>query len=181
VAIRAVMQMHDTTSAGPRSVRIYAVGVALAGYLLAAFLADDWWPFGPAAAATLSRIPDADAVVSVLLLVPGFLYTRLPLAERHTVAGRLRALPRLVAGVCIGVVALVALAIAAGLPGLLIQIAFATMIVVSLGAAGVLQYRRRSLGETGELVRMGAPRWLSAGHVDRVAADARFYSLGGDR
>ncbi|GAA1880306.1 hypothetical protein GCM10009836_72000 [Pseudonocardia ailaonensis] len=182
VQVMASMQMRDTTSAGPRSVRSYALAVAAAGYLLAAFLADSVWPFGPGSTAALSRIQDADAVVSVLLLVPGFLYTRLPIAHRHTVAGHLRTLPRLVAAGCIGIVAVVALAIAAGLPGVLIQIAFVAMIVLPLAGAGLLLYRRSPLPETGELVRIGAPRWLHAGAVDRSPADARFYTpLGGER
>jgi len=182
VQVVAAMQMRDTTSAGPRSVRTYALAVAAAGYVLAAFLADSVWPFGPSSTAALTRIADADAVVSVLLLVPGFLYTRLPLASRNTVAGHLRALPRVVAGGCIGIVAVVALAIAAGLPGVLIQIAFVAMIVLPLAGAGLLLYRRRPLPETGELVRIGAPRWLHPGAVERATADARFYTpLGGER
>lgn len=177
VEVRAALQLRDTSAAGPRAVRTYALAVAASGYVLAAFLADSFWPFGPEATGTLSRVADADAVVAVLLLVPGFLYTRLPLAQRHTVAGHLRALPRIVAGGCIGIVAVVALAIAAALPGLLVQVGFGAMIVVPLLGAALLEYRRRQLPATGELVRMGAPRWVHAGAVERVPADTVFTSV----
>jgi hypothetical protein len=176
VGVVAAMQLRDTSSSGPRAVRTYALAVAVAGYVLAAFLADSFWPFGSAATAPLSRIPDADAVVAVLLLVPGFLYTRLPLAGPHTVAGHLRALPRMVAHCCIGIVAMVALAIAAALPGVLVQVGFAVLIVVPLLGAAVLEYRRRELPETGELVRLGAPRWVHAGRVERARPHTSFTS-----
>lgn len=182
ITIRSGMLLQDTSTAGPDSVRLYALIVAAAGYLVAAFLADRPWPFGPDASAALSTVPQADAVIAVLLLVPGFLYTRLALPERDSVAGHLRALPRLVANSCIGVVAVVAAAVAAGLPGWLVQVAFAAMILVPLLGAAALLHRRRALGDAAELVRLGAPRWLSPAQVGRVEVDARFFSpLGGER
>lgn len=130
VQIRAGMLLRDTTAAGPRSVCLYALLVAIVGYVLAAFLARLGWPFGPEARPALGAVADADAVIAVLLLVPGFLYTRLALSDRHSIAGHLRALPRAVANICIGVVAAVGGVVAAGLPGGWVQSAFATMVVV---------------------------------------------------
>jgi hypothetical protein len=182
IEVRAGMLLQDITTAGPRSVCLYALLIAVAGYLLAAFLAGSSWPFGAAAATSLATVAAADAVVAILLLVPGFLYTRLTLPDRHTVAGHLRAMPRIVANACTGSAALVAAALAAGLPGPLVQIAFGIMIVVPLLGAAMLLRRRRTLGDGGELVRLGAPRWLSAERVQRVEADVRFFSpLGGAR
>jgi hypothetical protein len=121
-------------------------------------------------------------VIAVLLLVPGFLYTRLTLPDPHSVAGHLRALPRLVANGCIAIVALVAAVVAAGLPGPLVQLAFAAMILGPVLGALLLRYRRRMLDDTGELVRLGAPRWLSPQRVQRPEPDVRFFSpLGGSR
>lgn len=182
IEVRAGMLLQDTTTSGPRSACLYALLVAAVGCLLVAFLADRPWPFTPEGAQALSTIPNADAVIAVLLLVPGFLYTRLSLPDRDTVAGHLRTLPRLVANTCIGLVALVAAAIGAGMPGVLVQVVFAAMIVVPTLGAAVLLYRRRSLDDTAELVRLGAPRWISPATVTRVDVDARFYSpLGGER
>ena len=182
VQIRAGMILRDTTAAGPRRVCQYAVLVAVVGFLFAAFLAGDPWPFGADSRVRLGAIKDADAVIGVLLLVPGFLYTRLGLADRHSISGRLRALPRAVANVCIAVIAVVAAAVASGLSGGWVQFAFATMVVLPLAAATLLLYRRRPASHTAELVRLGAPRWLDGSTVGRVRADARFFSvLGGGR
>lgn len=115
-------------------------------------------------------------MIAVLLLVPGFLYTRLGLSERHSIAGHLRALARLVANCCIGVIAVVGAVVAAGLTGGWVQLAFATMVVVPLAGAGVLLYRRPAGRRTAELVRLGAPRWLDEADIARVRGDARFYS-----
>ena len=182
VQIRAGMILRDTTAAGPRRVCQYAVLVAVVGFLFAAFLAGDPWPFGADSRVRLGAIKDADAVIGVLLLVPGFLYTRLGLADRHSISGRLRALPRAVANVCIAVIAVVAATVASGLSGGWVQFAFATMVVLPLAAATLLLYRRRPASHTAELVRLGAPRWLDGSTVGRVRADARFFSvLGGGR
>ena len=182
VEIRAGMLLRDTTAAGPRRVCEYAVLVAIVGYLFAAFLAGDPWPFGAASRARLGAIADAGAVISVLLLVPGFLYTRLGLADKRSISGRLRALPRAVANLCIAVLAVVAATVASGLSGGWVQLVFATMVVLPLAAATLLLYRRRSMSETAELVRLGAPHWLDGADVGRVRADARFFSvLGGAR
>ena len=106
--IRAGMLLRDTTAAGPRRVCQYAVLVAVVGFLFAAFLAGSPWPFDAAGRVRLGAIRDADAVIAVLLLVPGFLYTRLGLTDRRSISGRLRSLPRAVANVCIAVIAAVA-------------------------------------------------------------------------
>jgi hypothetical protein len=182
VEIRAGMLLRDVTAAGPRRVCQYAVMVAVVGYLFAAFLAGNPWPFGADSRARLGVISDAGAVISVLLLVPGFLYTRLGLADRRSISGRLRALPRAVANVCIAVIAVVAGTIASGLSGGWVQLAFATMVAVPLVAATLLLYRRRPESDTAELVRLGAPHWLDGVDVGRVRADAKFSSvLGGAR
>jgi len=182
VEIRAGMLMRDVTAAGPRRVCRYAVMVAVVGFLFAAFLAGSPWPFDVASRARLGVIADAGAVISVLLLVPGFLYTRLGLSDRRSISGRLRALPRAVANVCIAVIALVAGTVASGMSGGWVQLAFALMVAVPLAAATLLLYRRRPQRDTAELVRLGAPHWLDGTDVARVRADAQFFSvLGGAR
>jgi hypothetical protein len=180
--IRAGMLLRDTTAAGPRRVCQYAVLVAVVGFLFAVFLAASLWPFDAADRVRLGAIRDPDAVIGVLLLVPGFLYTRLGLSDRRSISGRLRSLPRAVANVCIAVIAVVAGAVASGLSGDWVQFAFATMVVVPLASATLLLYRRRPGSDTAELVRLGAPQWLDGAEVGRVQADARFFSvLGGAR
>jgi hypothetical protein len=177
VEIRAGMLLRDTTAASPRKVCEYAVLIAVVGYLLAMFLGDSPWPFDPAVRARFASITHGDALISVLLLVPGFLYTRLGLTDRRSISGRLRALPRAVANVCIAVVAAVAATVASGLGGGWVQLAFATMVVVPLSAAALLLYRRPPRSDTAELVRLGAPCWLDGADVGRVRTDARFFSV----
>lgn len=176
IEVRTSMLLRDTTAAGPRRVCLYALMVAMVGYFLAACLARTGLVFGQPARTNLSAIRDPDALISVLLLVPGFLYTRLGLSERHSVAGHLRALPRLVANVCIGLVAVVGGMVAAGLSGGWVQLAFGCMIVIPMTGAALLLYRRPSGSQTAELVRLGAPSWLDGADVPRVRYDARFFS-----
>jgi hypothetical protein len=180
IRVHAGMLLRDTTSAGPRRVRLYALMVAAVGYSLAASLAHTAWPFGDGPArARLGTIANPDAVNSVLLLVPGFLYTRLALSDRHSIAGHLRALPRAVANLCIAVVAVVGGVVASGLPGRWVQLAFGTMVVLPLTGAAVLLYRRRTVRETAALVRLGAPRWLDESKLTPARCDARFYTARG--
>jgi hypothetical protein len=178
IQIRSGMLLRDATTAGPRRVCLYALMVAVVGYLLAGFLTQNGWPFGAGAHTKLDKIEDADALISVLLLVPGFLYTKLGLSERHSIASHLRGLSRLVANICIALIALVGGMVAAGVPGTWVQHAFAAMVAIPLAGASLLLYRRPTGRETAELVRLGAPRWLDAADVRRVPGDARFYSAG---
>ncbi|MGQ0576495.1 MAG: hypothetical protein ACT4RN_20150 [Pseudonocardia sp.] len=178
VDLYAAALLRDTTAAGPRAVRLYGLAVAAMGFVAACMLSGRAWPFGPAAAAALDDIADADAVIAVLLLVPGFLYTRLALPDRHSVSGQLQALSRLVANLCVASVAFAAAAIAAGVSGGLVAAALAGMVVVPLLGSAALLVRRPSAGATAELVRLGAPRWLDRAAAGPVPVDARFSSIG---
>lgn len=179
VGVYAAALLRDTTAAGPRAVRLYGFAVAAMGYVAACFLARSVWPFDAAGVAEMGRIGDPDALIAVLLLVPGFLYTRLTLPGRNSVAGRLQALSRRVANVCIAVVAVAAAAVAAGKSATLVAVTLAAMVVVPLLGALALFVRRPTAGDTGELVRLGAPRWLDPGAPAPVDMDAHFSSVGG--
>ena len=63
-----------------------------------------------------------------------------------------------------------------GLPGEVIQFGFAVMIIVPVLGALLLRQRRRAVDVTAELVRVGAPRWLSARRMERLEPDVRFFS-----
>lgn len=181
VDVYAAALLRDTTAAGPRAVRLYGVTVAAMGFAVACLLAGRLWPFGTAGISALGTIRDPDAVIAVLLLVPGFLYTRLALPHRHSIAGQLQALSRLVANMCVATVALAAATVAAGRSGLAVAIALGAMIVMPLLGSAALLVRRRGAGPTGELVRLGAPRWLNRSAPAPAPMDARFASVGIDR
>jgi hypothetical protein len=179
VRLYAAALLRDATAAGPSAVRLYGFAVAVMGYLTACFLTGSAWPFDAAGVARMGAVDDPDALIAVLLLVPGFLYTRLALPDRTSVAGRLQALSRLVANLCVAVVAVAAAAIAAAMSGALIAATLAAMIVVPLLGALVLFVRRPARSDRAELVRLGAPRWLDRTAPAPVTTDARFSSIGG--
>lgn len=179
VQLYAAALLRDTTAAGPGAVRLYGFAVAAMGCVVTWFLTGTLWPFGPDAVAALAQVRDPDALIAVLLLVPGFLYTRLTLPGRTSVAGRLQALSRLVANVCIAVVAVAAAAIASGMSGTVIAGALAAMVAVPVLGALALYVRRPAREHGAELVRLGAPRWLDRSARGPVAMDARFSSIGG--
>lgn len=179
VGLYAAALLRDSTAAGPGAVRLYAFAVAAMGYVTAYFLTGSLWPFDMAGVARMDAVEDPDALIAVLLLVPGFLYTRLALPDRTSVAGRLQALSRLVANLCVAVVAVAAAAIAGGISGRLVAAALAAMMIVPVLGALILFVRRPARSDRAELVRLGAPRWLDRAAPAPVTMDARFSSIGG--
>jgi hypothetical protein len=135
--------IQDASGSRPGSVVTYVVSVVAIAYLVGALLFSSPFPWGTDG--YLSTRATIDAVIAVLLLVPGFLYTRLDLPRRNSIIGQLRTLPRLVAHVTIASVAVFASTIAAGASGPTVRAALAlcvglptvavvTMVVLSRGA-----------------------------------------------
>jgi len=183
IQIRAGAILQDATRAGPRDAVLYAGALAGISYIVACFLTRSPWPYwGPGRTAAFGSIKSQEAVIAVLLIVPGFLYTRLTLPDPHSISGYLRAVPRFIVRVCIFSMVLVAAAIAGDSSGRVTQIAF--ILGVALPALSVallvrrLPYVRGHLdGLTRALGRMGAPKWAgdnSMSKTDVVAPDARF-------
>jgi hypothetical protein len=120
------------------------------------------WGFAHPLLAGDTVLPSADALVTVLLLIPGLLLTRLDLPSHMTVLGRLRLLPRYLAYLGVGASYLMALVVATSpgtalggwLDGVIFTLLFLT--AISIWESVVRGYRRRSL-----TLRMNAiPRWL---------------------
>jgi hypothetical protein len=186
IEIRAGLTLRDTTAAGPRSVFWYALSVMAIAHSVMWFLTGRPWPYTLAAGGMLHDIKDRDAIIAVLLLVPGFLYTRLALPDRQSITGYLRAAPRMAAQSCIIVMALMAAAIATGVPGeVLVVVSFITFAVsITSGITIVIPDlrawlarrldRQRSTDE--QLRSMRAPEWVSPGLTPRkrVAPDVVF-------
>jgi hypothetical protein len=114
IKIRAGAILRDATSAGPRDALLYAVVLAATAYLIACLLTHSFWPYTKASEAAFQSIHNTEAVIAVLLLVPGFLYSRLTLPDSHSVSGHLRAVPRFVVRVCIEAYAKLRLLLARG-------------------------------------------------------------------
>ncbi len=192
IRTRAGILLRDATPSSPTTVLLYALSVALIAYSAATFAGHHFWPYWGAGAARLrasSASNSPGALIAVLLLVPGFLYSRLPLPDRHSVAGHLRALPRLVAHVCIGAMALLCAAVAADSARSVLPLAFGLATVVPLLAAIALvppiraawSRRRDERQDAEELHLMGAPHWVDGRGTSqqrRRTPDAIFSSSG---
>lgn len=180
IGIRAGAILRDATLEGPRSVLSYALALSGISYIVASFIARSVWPYGAVSQAAFGTIKNVEAVIAVLLLVPGFLYTRLTLPNPHSVAGHLRAVPRFVAHVCIFSIVALSAAIAAGSKAWVIHLAFILATLLPLSAA-VLLFRRRPYRREVALARIGAPRWASGQRAiarHAVAPDVLFSSWG---
>jgi hypothetical protein len=180
--IRVGMVLKNRAETSARTVLIYALAVAGIAYLLACFLTNSLWPFAPSYSHKYAHVLNAEAVITILLLVPGFLYTRLELPGHNTVASHLRTVPRLVAYLCITSTAVLAASVAAGGVGRVTQAVFiaGTFVpIMSTFFLTLLGYHQRSTPLT--LARLGAPRWATVeavGHVRPIVPDVTYTSLG---
>jgi hypothetical protein len=180
IQIKAGAVLRDATGAGPRDALLYALSLAGTSYLVACFLTRSVWPYGSRAEAALQSIHSTEAVIAVLLLVPGFLYSRLTLPDVHSVSGHLSAVTRVVARTGIFSVVVVAASIAANSSGQIIRLALIAGTLLPLASTGLL-LRARSYALRNKLSRMGAPLWVSGQQATRfgpAAPDVQFDSSG---
>lgn len=179
ISIQAGAVLREPTGAGPRDALLYAITLAATAYLMASFLSHSGWPYLNITGIPAHSIRNAEAVVAVLLVVPGFLYTRLTIPDPHSISGHLRAVPRIVVRACITSMLVAAAAIAANSSILLIRYGFVFAIAFPL-LSTVLFVRRRPYRLKKALGRMGAPRWAGYRRLRRraVAPDVQFSSAG---
>ncbi|MFD2420579.1 hypothetical protein [Amycolatopsis pigmentata] len=182
VRVRAGLVLKDSTKSGPFSVMLYALGVGAVSFILGWLLVGSPWPYGRKATDALTQVGDGQSVITMLLLVPGFLYTRLSLPPRRTVVGYLGTLPRALGQLSIGVAAGLAATIATKSPGEVVQVSLTLAVGVPLLTA-LLLLRQRSWHESAvPLSRIGVPRWAGEGARERrepMAFNVRFDSSGG--
>ncbi|GAB2982385.1 hypothetical protein LWP59_16745 [Amycolatopsis acidiphila] len=182
VGIRASILVVDATTSGPRTVRSYALAVSAITYVVASLLGRFPFPFG-LADHSLEGQGSADALVAVLLLIPGFLYSRLSLPARRSIAGYMQVLPRFVSHGSIFLVAALAAAIAAGAPNSVLCVFFALAIVVPALSILVLRDPPAERAAADGIAELGGPKWVSGpgkhlGRRDR-APDEILTSSGG--
>lgn len=183
--IRSGMVLRNSAETSTHTVVVYALAMTSIVYLMACFVTRSIWPYGTSKNHVYSLLPNREAIIAILLLVLGFLYSRLYLPERRSVAGHLRTVPRLVAYFCIVSTVTLAANIAAGTGGWVTQMTFifgaavpmaSTLLLVLLGS--------QPTGPAQTLARLDAPLWLTheqAGNVRRVTADVMFSSSGDSR
>jgi hypothetical protein len=136
------------------------VSLVVLVYTLFAVLTHDWLWMAPDRTSS-HAIAQADAVVAVLLLVPGLLLTRLDLPDRRSVLGSIRLLPRLMAYCAVGALALMAAVVATGTSvhdrafSALFAILFLLAILCACNRIVTL-HQRRETAPRGEVV----PPWV---------------------
>ncbi|WP_328610716.1 hypothetical protein OG943_16855 [Amycolatopsis sp. NBC_00345] len=180
IRVHATLVLKDSTKSGPLNVTFYALAVATVAFVLGWMLVGSPWPYGRAATEALDHIGDGQSVITMLLLLPGFLYSRLSLPPRRTVLGYLGTLPQALVQLSIGAVAAFAAAVATQSRGEVVQITLTVAVGLPVLAAVVLFSQASWHGAAIPLSRIGAPRW--AGARDRrkpVDANVRFDSSGG--
>jgi hypothetical protein len=180
ITIRAGAILRDATVAGSRNTLSFALAVSGISYIVAAFVVHSFWPYTTASIVAFGSIASVEGVIAVLLLVPGFLYSRLTLPDPHSVTGHLRAIPRFVAHICIFAMVTLSAAIAAGSKGWLIRWAFIMAALLPI-TASLLLLRRHPYRREVALGRIAAPRWATGykrwqGHA--VTPDVVFRSRG---
>jgi hypothetical protein len=122
--VRSGISISDATQTRLRVATSYVLAVLFVSYLTAALLTDRLFPFVRSAQFALDG--RSDAIVAVLLLVPGFLYSRLDLPPRNSVAARVRMVPRWTAHATMAITILEAAAVAASPSNTVMLLAFAT-------------------------------------------------------
>jgi hypothetical protein len=181
VRVRATLVLKDSTKSGPLNVTFYALAVATVSFVLGWLLVGSPWPYGRAATEALGHIGDGQSVITMLLLLPGFLYSRLSLPPRRTVLGYLGTLPQALVQLSIAAVAGFATAVATQSRGEVVQATLTVAVGLPVIAALVL-FGQASWHESAiPLSRIGVPRWAGAGGRDRrkpLEADVRFDSSG---
>ncbi|MEV5694577.1 hypothetical protein [Micromonospora globbae] len=172
-SVKCTLVLRDATGARPGSVIAFAVAVSCTIWLMSALLAGRVWPYGNASVGA----SDADAIVAVLLLVPGFLYTRLDLPLRHTILGHLRRLTRWLAHLSIGAAVGASAAVAAGVQEAALNWVLGMATALPLVAAAWLRWRLVRQRELAP-VRLSAPGWLRPTSGATASMDAVFQSSG---
>ncbi|WP_236796922.1 hypothetical protein [Amycolatopsis sp. GM8] len=180
VRVRAGLVLKDSTKSGPFNVMLYTLGVALVSFGLGWLLAGTPWPYGPGAREALTHIEDGQSVITMLLLVPGFLYTRLSLPPRRTVVGYLGTLPRALGQLSIAATAAFAATIATRSSAPVVQATLTIAVALPVLAALFLLAQHSWHEFTVPLARIGVPRWVGTpSRRGQLEPDVRFDSTGG--
>jgi hypothetical protein len=171
ISIRSSMFIRDTGGSRPGSVIAYVAGVVVVSYVLGSLMFGSPFPYVGHGALERSS---ADAIIAVLLLVPGFLYTRLNLPVRRSIAGQLQVLPRFVAQVTIGCAALLAAAIAASQDDRLVRAALALCATVPVAAVLLMLVMSRVTRSDLMLIDANLPSWARTSVSSSIAVRARW-------
>jgi len=156
VSVTTQLVLRDAGVNRPVRTLWYCILTSLTAWGVACFISVGIWPFVQYAGSVL----EADALVAVLLLVPGFLYSRLDLGAPGSISARLRKPAQLVAGLSIATTVGAAAAIAASGAPLLINITLGVAIAFPLVSGFALYARSRDVDGSRGLSEVEPPRWV---------------------
>jgi hypothetical protein len=171
IVVRSAISISDATRTGLRIVLLYVAAVLVISYVAASLLARSALPFVPSASFDLDG--RNEAVVAVLLLVPGFLYSRLDLPPRNSVAARVRSGVRWAAHTTMAVTVAQAVVVAAASSNTVLTLSFGVgqVLLIALLAFLWLFGIRPSEKEYG---RWHVPLWAVPARARR---DIRYIAL----
>jgi hypothetical protein len=160
--VQASLLVTDAAGAGAANVGRFILAVMAVTYTVASSLYRTptfWrWHGGP------ESVELAGPMVAVLLLVPGYLYSRLDLPKRTSIVARLRLLPRVGAYISIGSMALLAGYLTSNPSSDNLRFAFWAALGVQVLCAGAMLLRHslrdRGADPSNREVAAAAPRWL---------------------
>jgi hypothetical protein len=162
--------------------------LALIVYVIGTFLySNPLWLAWPAALHHGDR--QADALITILLLVPGLLITRLDIARGSSLLAVIRSLPRLAAFGSVASTTLLAASIAAGAHGawlrVLLSLTFIAVVVFFLVQLIDVRATRWAVSNRLSLDPPSAPTWLlrpgiQARAAEEIDIDVRSYSDGSE-
>ena len=184
----AYLALADETPSLVESVSRIVAGLAVVVFGIGALLAESltWLLSTPAAFDPTNAFARADAIVAVLLLVPGILVARLDIPSTNTVLGQIRSHQRALAYSALVATTGLAMAVAASPPGRELvdwaRVSFGALAVLLIATwvEFVIRRRRRRalIAPTATL-----PAWLhremGGGERKVVEPDARFDAVEG--
>jgi hypothetical protein len=148
INISANIFIRDASEQRSGNVAAFVLGVVAVAYLVGCLRVGSIWPFGDPFPygwrwpwfdpKPVTGTVNGEAMIAVLLLLPGFLYTRLRLPHRHTIADHMRRLPRIIAHIAIAAALGLAAVLAATENRGAIETALALAIVVPLIAIALV-------------------------------------------
>ena len=175
IIIRSSLVITDATAVRPFSVMRYCLAVLALSWVVPALISHSWTPLGLEFARPVGA---EDAVVAVLLLIPGFLFARLDLPQRNSVAARIGSIPRLAAYGTMGVAIAEAVVVATQAPVAVGRWVFYIGSIVLILSGAILAFIGIGLPRYSRSPQIG-PKWADRSRSRQsIPASMRLFASG---
>lgn len=165
VPVSARFVVRDTTHERPGILRLYVGAICLLIWATASFMARGLWPIVPIRVTPT----ESDAIVAVLLLVPGFLYGQLRWPPSGSIAATLRTTTHVVAVISLTMAVVLSMAIAAASSPYLLNVSVGLAIAIQTLALLLLPLSSRADSRMRDIGESSPPRWLKTAHAQDAA------------